>query len=179
MDNTSDYGSSISLRNSGSSTLAYNSNGYYTITNNGSSKESFIPITDLTGTSGDFTLEYDSYVEQVGGSSGLVVYNSSTSWEKLTDDGDSTRRTWYGYNNGTFHEYGYNSSIVTNQKWVHYKYIVQGNEFHIEITYEGNVLWTYAIVMHLERNENTRYGLDCEWQSNTKTRYRNLKAYVL
>ena len=38
VDNTSDYGSSISLRNSGSSTLAYNSNGYYTITKNGSSK---------------------------------------------------------------------------------------------------------------------------------------------
>ena len=31
VDNTSDYGSSISLRNSGSSTLAYNSNEYYTI----------------------------------------------------------------------------------------------------------------------------------------------------
>ena len=74
---------------------------------------------------------------------------------------------------------GSNASIVTNQKWVHYKYIVQGNEFSIEITYEGIVLWSYAIAMHLTRNGNTRYGLDSEWQINTKTRYRNLKAYVL
>ena len=173
------FGVSVPLRNTGANTVAWNSEGHYLLTNTGSQKESMRILNQLTGETGDFIFEYDSYIEGTNGSSGFVIYNGNISWEKLTDDGDSTRRTWYGYNNGTFHEYGYNSSIVTNQKWVHYKYIVQGNEFHIEITYEGNVLWTYAIVMHLERNENTRYGLDCEWQSNTKTRYRNLKAYVL
>lgn len=173
------FGVSVPLRNSGANTVAWNNEGHYLLTNTGSQKESMRILKQLTGETGDFIFEYDSYIEGTSGSSGFVVYNGNISWEKLTDDGDSTRRTWYGYNNGSFHEFGFNSSIVTNGKWVHYKYIVQGNVFSIEITYEGNVLWSYAIIMNLARNENTRYGLDCEWQSNTKTRYRNLRAYVL
>ena len=173
------FGVSVPLRNTGANTVAWNNEGYYILTNTGSQKESMRILNQLTGETGDFIFEYDSYIEGTNGSSGFVVYNGNISWEKLTDDGDSTKRTWYGYNNGSFHEVGSNASIVTNQKWVHYKYIVQGNEFSIEITYEGIVLWSYAIAMHLTRNSNTRYGLDSEWQINTKTRYRNLKAYVL
>ena len=179
VDNTSDYGSSISLRNGGSSTLAYNSNGYYTITNNGSGKESFIPITDLTGTSGDFTLEYDSYVEQVGGSSGLVVYNSSTSWEKLTDDADSVKGAWYGYNDGSFHETKYTLSDYSYQKWVHYKYTFEDDEFSIKITYNDTVLWSHTETMHTTRGSSTQYGLDSEWQNNTTTRYKNIIVKTL
>ena len=179
VDNTSDYGSSISLRNSGSSTLAYNSNGYYTITNNGSGKESFIPITDLTGTMGDFTLEYDSYVEQIGGSSGLVVYNSSTSWEKLTDDADSVKGAWYGYNDGSFHETKYTLSDYSYQKWVHYKYTFEDDEFSIKITYNDTVLWSHTETMQTTRGSSTQYGLDSEWQNNTTTRYKNIIVKTL
>ena len=173
VDNTSDYGSSIPLRN-GSSTLAYNSGEYYTITNNSSGAESFIPITDLTGLTGDFTFEYDSYVQQNGGSSGLVIYNSSTAWIKLTDDADSQKRLWYGYNDGSFHETAFYSSETTYQKWVHYKYTVQDNIFSMIVTYNDNVLALYTAPIGFTRDSTTKIGLDSEWAYNTVTRYKNI-----
>ena len=178
-DNTADYGSSIPLRNNGTSTITHNQNGYYTITNTTTQAESFIPLNELTGVTDDFILEFDSYIEGSNGSSGLVIYNSATSWEKLTDDGDSTKRTWYGYNDGSFHETGYNASIVTNQKWIHHKYTIQNNIFSVELTYDGTVVWTHTITMHLTRDNNTKYGFDSEWQSNTVTRYKNITVSTL
>lgn len=174
VDNTSDYGSSISLRNSGTSTLAYNSGEYYTITNNRSGAESFIPITDLAGLTGDFTFEYDSYVQQNGGSSGLVIYNSSTAWIKLTDDADSQKRLWYGYNDGSFHETAFYSSETTYQKWVHYKYTVQDNIFSMIVTYNDDLLALYTAPIGFTRDSTTKIGLDSEWAYNTVTRYKNI-----
>ena len=178
VDNTSDYGSSIPLRN-GSSTLAYNSDGYYTITNNSSQAESFIPITDLTGLTQDFTLEYDSYVEQVGGSSGLVIYNSSTNWIKLTDDSDSAKKYWYGYNDGSFHETAFYGTETSYQKWVHYKYTVQDGVFTMTVTYNDNQIAFYTAQIHFTMDSSTQIGLDCEWQRNTVTRYKNIIVKTL
>ena len=178
-DNTSDYGSSITLRNSGTSTLAYNNNGYYTITNTKSQAESFIPITDLTGLTQDFTLEYDSYVEQVGGSSGLVIYNSSTNWIKLTDDADSSKKYWYGYNDGSFHETAFYGTETSYQKWVHYKYTVQDGVFTMKVTYNDNQIAFYVAQIHFAMDSSTQIGLDCEWQRNTVTRYKNIIVKTL
>ena len=179
-DNTSTlFGDSISLRNSGANTIAWNSSNYYLLTNTGSQKESMRVLSPLTGVTGDFCLEYDSYVDQVGGSSGFVIYNSSTSWEKLTDDADSAKKYWYGYNNGSFHETAFYGSETTNKKWVHYKYTVNGSTFTMEVTYNGNTVVTHSETIHLTRGSSTKYGLDSEWQSNTKTRYKNIQAYPL
>ena len=178
-DNTSDYGSSISLRNSGTSTLAYDSNEYYTITNTRSQAESFIPITDLTGLTTDFTLEYDSYIQQVGGSSGLVIYNSSTAWIKLTDDGSSDKKMWYGYNDGSFHETAFYGSETTYRKWVHYKYTVEDDSFSMKVTYNGNTIASYTATIGFTRDSTTKIGLDSEWQSNTVTRYKNIIVKTL
>lgn len=179
VDNTSDYGSSISLRNSGTSTLAYNNNGYYIITNTKSQAESFIPITDLTGLTQDFTLEYDSYVEQVGGSSGLVIYNSSTNWIKLTDDADSSKKYWYGYNDGSFHETAFYGTETSYQKWVHYKYTVQNGVFTMKVTYNDNQIAFYTAQIHFTMDSSTKIGLDSEWQVNTVTRYKNIIVKTL
>lgn len=178
VDNTSDYGSSIALRN-GSSTLAYNSDGYYTITCNGSGVESFIPITDLTGLTSDFTLEYDSYIQQTGGSSGLVIYNSSTAWIKLTDDGSSDKKLWYGYNNGSFHETAFYGTETSYQKWVHYKYTVQDGIFTMKVTYNGNTIASYTATIGFTRDSTTKIGLDSEWNNNTVTRYKNIIVKTL
>lgn len=174
VDNTSDYGSSISLRNSGTSTLAYNSNEYYTITNTKSQAESFIPITELTGLTTDFTLEYDSYVQQVGGSSGLVIYNSATEWIKLTDDSDSSKKYWYGYNDGSFHETAFYGTETSYQKWVHYKYTVQDGIFTMTVTYNDTQIAFYSAPIHFTIGSSTQIGLDSEWQTNTVTRYKNI-----
>lgn len=179
-DNTSTlFGDSISLRNGGANTIAWNSSNYYLLTNTGSQKESMRVLSPLTGYTGNFVLEYDSYVEQVGGSSGFVIYNSSTSWEKLTDDADSQKKYWYGYNNGSFHETAFYGNTVTNQKWVHYKYTVNGSTFTMEVTYNDSTVVTHTETIHLTRGSSTKYGLDSEWQSNTKTRYKNIQAYPL
>jgi len=179
-DNTSTlFGDSIDLRNGGSNTIAWNSGEYYLLTNTGSQKESMRVLTPLTGITANFVLEYDSYVEQTGGSSGFVIYNSSTSWEKLTDDADNQKKYWYGYNNGSFHETAFYGNTVTNQKWVHYKYTINGSTFTMEVTYNGNTVVTHSETIHLTRGSSTKYGLDSEWQTNTKTRYKNIQAYPL
>ena len=179
-DNTSTlFGDSIALRNGGANTIAWNSGGYYLLTNTGSQKESMRVLTPLNGLTANFVLEYDSYVEQSGGSSGFVIYNSSTSWEKLTDDADSQKKYWYGYNNGSFHETAFYGNTVTNQKWVHYKYTINGSTFTMEVTYNGNTVVTHSETIHLTRGSSTKYGLDSEWQSSTKTRYKNIQAYPL
>ena len=51
-----------------------------------------------------------------------------------------------------------------------------GNIFTIEITYDGSVVWSHSEVMHLTRDSTTQYGIDSEWQNNTVTRYKNIKA---
>lgn len=180
VDNSSTlFGNSIALRNSGSNTTSWDGNGYYKITNTGSQKESMRVLAPLDGVTDDFVIEYDSYVEQVSGSSGFVIYNSSTAWEKLTDDADSQKKYWYGYNNGSFHETGFYGNTTTYQKWVHYKYTVQGTTFTMEVTYNDSAVVTRTETIHFNRSSSTQYGLDCEWQSNTKTRYKNLVAYKI
>ena len=179
-DNSSTlFGSSIALRNSGSNTTAWNSSGYYTITTVGSEKESMRVLAPLDGVTDDFCIEYDSYVQSTNGSSGFVVYNSSISWEKLTDDADSQKKYWYGYNNGSFHETAFYGNTVTNQKWVHYKYTVVGNVFTMEVTYNGDTVVTHTETMHLTRSSSTKYGIDSEWSSNRTTRYKNIQAYKI
>ena len=179
-DNSSNvFGDSIALRNSGSNTADWNSGGYYTVKNTGSQKESMRVLKQLNGVTDDFCFEYDSYVEGTNGSSGFVIYNSSTSWEKLTDDSDSNKKYWYGYNNGSFHELDFYGNTVTNRKWVHYKYTIQGSTFTMEVTYDGNTVVTHSETIHLTRSSSTKYGLDSEWQINTQTRYKNLIAYTI
>ena len=179
-DNSSTlFGDSIALRSSGANSASWNSNGYYTVTNTGNQKESMRVLAPLDGISGDFILEYDSYVQGSNGSSGLVIYNSATSWEKLTDDADNNKKYWYGYNDGSFHESSFYGSTVTNQKWVHYKYTIQGNSFKMEVTYDGDTVVTHTETIHLTRGSGTQYGLDSEWQQNTVTRYKNIQAYSI
>ena len=179
-DNSSTlFGSSIALRNNGANTTSWVSTGYYRITNTGSQKESMRVLAPLTGVTDDFVIEYDSYVEQTGGSSGFVIYNSSTAWEKLTDDADSQKKYWYGYNNGSFHETSFFGNATTYQKWVHYKFTVQGTTFKMEVTYNDSTVVTRTETIHFNRSSSTQYGLDCEWQSSTKTRYKNLVAYKI
>ena len=179
-DNSSTlFGNSIALRNNGANTTSWDSTGYYRITNAGSQKESMRVLAPLTGVTDDFVIEYDSYVEQTGGSSGFVIYNSATGWEKLTDDADGQKKYWYGYNNGSFHETSFFGNATTYQKWVHYKFTVQGTTFKMEVTYNDSTVVTRTETIHFNRSSSTQYGLNCEWQSNTKTRYKNLVAYKI
>ena len=172
------FGSNINLRNGGTTTTGWN-DSYYTITQTSSQRESMRVLNDLTGVASDFCLEYDSYVEQVQGSSGFVIYNSNTAWEKLTDDSNSSKDYWYGYNDGSFHEYKFYGSDTTYQKWVHYKYTIQDTTFTMEVTYNGNTVVTHTETIHFTRDNTTQYGLDSEWLRNTTTRYKNLVAYEI
>lgn len=179
-DNSSNvFGDAYALRNNGTNTIAWNSGGYYLLTNTKSQAESMRTLKQLDGVTSDFCIEYDSYVEGSNGSSGFVIYNSSSSWEKLTDDSDSNKKYWYGYNNGSFHESDFYGNTVTNKKWVHYKYTIQGTTFSMEVTYNNSTVVTHSETIHLTRSSSTKYGLDSEWQSSTKTRYKNLIAYTI
>jgi hypothetical protein len=179
-DNSSSlFGSSISLRSSGSNTTGYNNNGYYTITTSGSNRESMRVLNDLTGVSGDFVFEYDSYTEQTDGTSGLVIYNGSSAWEKLTDNVDSSKRLWYGYHDGSFHETALTGTEYTYQKWVHYKYTLQGTSFKMEVFINDTLVFTDTETIHFTRGSSTQYGFNSEWGSGRTTRYKNIQAYLL
>lgn len=174
------FGNSIALRSSGSNTTAWNSSGYYTIkTQSSGSRESMRVIAPLTGVTDAFCIEWDSYCEGAGGSSGLVVYNSSTSWEKLTDNANTLLECWTGYNNGSYHETKYYLPSSTNQKWVHYKFTVNGNQFNIKIIDGETTLWDRTETMHFTPSSTTQYGFNSEWEPNRVMRYKNIVAYKI
>ena len=181
VDNSSTlFGNSYALRNSGSNTTGWNSNGYYTVkTQSSGTKESVRIIAPLTGVADDFILEWDAYCEGSDGSSGLVIYNSSTAWEKLSDNCSSMKEVWYGYNNGYYHETKYYSTIVDNGQWTHYKFTMQGNQFSILITLNGETVWEHTETIHFTRSSSTQYGFNSEWQANRVMRYKNIVAYKI
>lgn len=170
------YETYIPLRN-GTSVMSH-SNDYHIITNTKREAESFIPITALQGKS-DFTIEYDSYIEGSSGSSGLVIYNDSNNWAKLTDDGNN--KYWIGYKtNGSFTEQGFTDVGYTYREWIHHKFKIQGNTFSCELSRNGNVFFTKSFTLaNGLLNSNTKFGLDSEWQLNTVTRYKNIVAEAL
>lgn len=177
------FGTSYALRNSGTNTTNWSSSGYYTVkTHTSGQRESMRELLPLTGVSTDFCLEYDSYAEQNGGTSGLVIYNSSTAWAKLTDNVNNTKQMWYAYNNGSFHETLYDGTVTTYQRWVHYKFTMEGNQFTILITDPRNgdaTIWEHSETLPFNRGATTVYGLNSEWESNRTTRYKNLVAYEI
>ena len=179
-DNSSTlFGDSIALRNSGSNTIGWNSSGYYTIkTQSSGTKESFRVLSDLTGLTGDFCIEWDGYAEQTEGTDGLVIYNSSTAWLKITDN-IYNKEWWYGYHDGTFHETKFYGSTNTAQKWIHYKVTVQGSTMSVEATYDGDTVVTDSRTIHFTRSSSTKYGFNSEWSSNKTTRYKNIQAYTI
>lgn len=182
-DNSSTlFGTQYPLRNNGTNTVAWNSNGYYTVTTqqyNG--RESMRVLTPLTGITSDFAIEWDSYVESASCASGLVIYNSSTAWEKLSDNGNSSKELWYGYNDGSYHETKYTGTVSNNKRWVHYKFTMVGTSFNIQISEidTGDILWDHTETIHFNRSSSTVYGLNSEWDSNRTTRYKNLVAYEI
>ena len=179
-DNSSTlFGESISLRNSGSNTTGYSSSGYYTIkTQTSSSKESFRVLSPLTGLTGNFCIEWDGYAQDSEGTDGIVIYNTSTAWMKITDN-IYNKEWWYGYNDGSFHEVKFYGNTNTSQKWVHYKVTIQGSTMSVEATYNGSTVVTHSETIHFTRSSSTKYGFNSEWASNKTTRYKNIVAYPI
>ena len=176
------FGDSVALRNSGSNSVGWNGDGYYTITTQSSGqKESMRVLTALTGITDDFVLEFDGYSEQTDGTRGLVVYNSSSAWEKLTDDSASNKKYWYAYQDSTFHEQDFYGTTTTYQRWVHYKYTLQGTSFSIKVTEiaDGTEIVSRTETLHFTRDSTTKYGLNSEWNSNRTSRYKNIQAYTI
>ena len=180
VDNSSTlFGDSIALRNSGTNTTGWNSNGYYTIkTQSSGTKESFRVLESLTGLTGDFCIEWDGYAEQTEGTDGIVIYNASNSWLKITDN-IYNKEWWYGYHDGSFHETKFYGNINTSQKWVHYKVTIQGSTMSVEATYDGNTVATDSRTIHFTRGSTTKYGFNSEWATNKTTRYKNIVAYSI
>ena len=176
------FSTGVALRNSGTQSVTYNSNGYYVITNTKSQAESFVPLTALTGKT-SFIVEFDAYCEQVGGSIGFVIYKDSDNWEKLTDDCDNNKKYWEAYKrSGTFTEnaeYYTSYNSVTNQKWLHHQYTINGTSFTMKVTdSEDTVIIDHTLTIpSTVLGADTKYGLDVEWQNNTSTRYKNIKAW--
>ena len=181
VDNSSTlFGNTYSLRSSKSNTTGYNNAGYYTVqTHTSGTGESVRIIAPLTGVTDDFVIEWDAYCEGSDGSSGLVIYNSSTSWEKLSDNCNSVKEVWYGYNNGSYHETKYYGSTNDNAQWTHYKFTMQGTTFSIEITLNGSTVWEHTETIHFTRSSTTQYGFNSEWQANRVMRYKNIVAYKI
>ena len=176
-DHTSNYGSSIALRNNGASSITYNSGGYYIIQPTTTNSESFIPINVLNGLN-NFTIEFDGNLPQDASLVGFVIYKENTNWIRLGNTNASN--TVAKSVNGSFNEQSDTSKTQPKNTWLHYKFTVTDNKLHKQI-YNGSTL-------HYERIEtidsgwftsNTKYGLDALWSTNWNVRVKNITVKAL
>ena len=176
----SNYDVSQNLRSSGRGIMSHNDgDDYHTITNTKDQGECVFPIFALDGVTDDFSVEFDSYIVGEQGSSGFVIYNNTNNWVKLTDDGNN--KYWLGYNiNGRFTESSYTDVGETVNEWIHSKFTIQDGIFRAELSRNDTVFYTkqYNIPSGFITS-NTRFGIDCEWWSNSTTRYKNIKVVSL
>lgn len=177
-DQTSKFGSSISLRNSGTASLDYQSSGkYYKNTCTKSSSESFLPITSATGLD-DFIIEYDGYFASSKlGILGVTVYSDSNNWARSSNT--KSTYTESSMTNGTFaeNEPSLNFPVET---WHHYKIIITNDSIRRIVTNGGTTVQdtTFNVNSGLFSN-NTKYGFPVLWGTDWIMYWKNLKIKPL
>ena len=180
-DELTKFGSSISLRNSGGSTLSYDStNKYYKWSLTKNNSESFIPINNATGLN-DFTIEFDAYLQSGSGLAvaGLTTYKDSNDWLRFTNI--YNKKSYYLMSNGSGSEQEVNARNIQNQ-WVHFKFTITDNTVSKEI-YSNNELVDSAS-QQLSSSvfiSTTKYGIPTLWGTswNNLTYLKNFKVKAL
>jgi hypothetical protein len=176
-DMTSNYESSVGLRNSGTGTITHNSNGYYVLTNTKANSMSYIPIQVLHGKQ-KFIIEFDSYFPTSNSnvSTGLVVCQSSTDW--CSHYANDMNLYYWGTmlsNVLTRSSVNYTSLIAD---WTHNKYVIDNGWFSMVLTKQSGES-IYSTSQQLDSRFNTTtndYGFPILWAANSYY-IKNIKIY--
>jgi hypothetical protein len=177
-DKSSEYDSYITLRNSGTGVMTYDStNKYYIykVTNTG---DSFIPIKPLENQSTNFIMEYDAYLVNSNSNIGFDIYISSTLFERIQIN--TSYEFIYKNINGSITDINTSESVPT-AVWCHYKYILNGSNFTVIVTNSsGTVLVnkTETLDSAIINASSHKYGFDMEWNNGGTTYVKNIKAYI-
>lgn len=177
-DQTSKFGSSIGLRNSGTSNISYDStNKYYNVNITKASSESFIPINNATGLD-DVVIEFDGYLTSNDYSFvGLCFYKENNNWGRL---GTKVSSMEYGGNtNGSYSESNIGGTSAPINTWLHYKFTITNDTVHRQV-YNGSTLIyedtrTYTGFF----TSNTKYGLTALWNTSWHQYFKNIKIKQL
>lgn len=175
------YGSNISLRNSGTATLSYDSTNHNYDIVVSTTGESFFPITSATGLT-DFTVEFDTFFPSQNSDvlNGLIVYKDSNNWYRVGYMPHSTRRRSIGdMNGGTWNETSSNVSSFPLTTWVHYKATISNGTLSVELSYNGTTYDTYSVSVSGLLTNSTKYGFVSVWASGRHAPFKNLKIKAL
>lgn len=181
-DNSSTlFGSSISLRNSGTSTVTYTtgSPNYYEIKCTRSSSDSFIPYKPLEGITSSFKLTMKCKLSSISGVAytGLYYYIDSNNWGGVKTLQDAQ---WISdKTNGTFteHEYTTGQSRSTNYFTVECIFNSTANTLTIN-TYNQNdtLIQTKTMNIPITLTSAVKWGDDVCWSNGDKHGIYEIKA---
>jgi len=171
-DQSTKFGSSITLR-TGSSILSYDSTNKHYILTVGTAGESFLPIQSCTGLD-DFTLEFDAQVNYNSAYGvGSVIYSASNNWGAI---GVHQQSCTYGKTvNGTY-TYSSETVSITGNTWLHFKITVTDDKVKLEILNGTTLISSHTKTYDSSWfNNSTKYGLDHMWSSGRATPFKNIK----
>ena len=181
-DQSSKFGSSIGLRNSGTSNISYDStNKYYSVNITKTDSESFIPLNSATGLD-NIVIEFDGYLISSNYSYlGLCFYKENSNWGRLgTKKNYAGSMFEYGDNtNGSYAESDISGYTPPTTTWLHHKFTITNDTIHRQV-YNGETLIyedtrTYTGFF----TSNTKYGFTALWSMHWKGYYKNIKIKPL
>lgn len=182
-DQTSKFGSSISLRNNGVGNINYDSTNQYYILNITTNGEAFAPINSANGLN-DFIIEFDgnlplNVASGQGGLIGLTIYSDTNNWGRL---GAKVPAIEYGSKvNGSYSETDISStSTPPKSTWIDYKFTITNSTVKRQM-YNGNTL-IYEDTKSYSSSwftSSTKYGIPILWGTQWTAYFKNLKIKPL
>ena len=180
-DQSSKFGSSIGLRNSGTSSISYDStNKYYSVNITKTDSESFVPINSATGLD-DVIIEFDGYLPSSPSLLGLCFYKENSNWGRLGTkwDGTGSKFEYGGNTNGSYAESNISGYTPPTTTWLHHKFTITNDTIHRQV-YNGSTLIyedtrTYTGFF----TSTTKYGFTALWSTVWKQYFKNIKIKPL
>ena len=179
-DSLTNYEASQPMRNSGTSTITFDStNKYYSLNNKKNSSMSFIPIVALNGKEPNFTVEFDSYFTQASSnvSTGFVVWQSASNWSSQYAN-DMNVYYWGTMLNGTLSRQNLSYTPPIGA-WMHNKYILNNTNFSITLSDDSNnVIFNNVSTLDssFANTTNNKYGFPNLWAA-VSYYIKNIKIY--
>lgn len=179
-DTLSNYEVSQPMRNSGTSTITFDSiNKYYSLNNKKNSSMSFIPIIALNGREPNFTVEFDSYFPQASSnvSTGFVVWQSASNWSSQYAN-DMNVYYWGTMLNSTLNRQSLSYTPPIGA-WMHNKYILNSTNFSITLSDDSsNVIFSNVSTLdgRFTNTTNNKYGFPNLW-AGVSYYIKNIKIY--
>lgn len=179
-DSLTNYEVSQPMRNSGTSTITFDStNKYYSLNNIKKSSMSFIPIVALNGKGPNFTVEFDSYFPQASSnvSTGFVVWQSASNWSSQYAN-DMNVYYWGTMLNNTLSRQNLSYTPPIGA-WMHNKYILNNTNFSITLSDDSNnVIFNNVSTLDssFANTTNNKYGFPALWAA-VSYYIKNIKIY--